>query len=120
MADETLRNELESHIIKTEWDVDTSLSDLAWLESNELEAFLKAWRDLVNYYASHADDSVIDVETLRSYIHFTRMLRKVMLEPDIETKRREQAEEALIHLEWTLEQIVTEVVTYLESEDRNL
>jgi hypothetical protein len=43
------------------------------------------------------------------------MLREILLNEDIDTKMRERAKDTLVDLEWCLEEIIKEVVTYLDS-----
>jgi hypothetical protein len=115
MSERIGRIELEKQIIEKEWEINLSLSDLTWLDSDGLEKLLNAWGELAKYYASHADDTAISVEVLRSYLHYTRMLREILLNEDIDTKMRERAKDTLVDLEWCLEEIIKEVVTYLDS-----
>ena len=86
-----------------------------WLEDEEFEEFLRAWKALASYYSSHADDTVIGVEVLREYVHFTRLLRRLVMNEDIDADRREKVLDDLEYLEFLLEEIIKEVVTYLDS-----
>jgi hypothetical protein len=115
MENELTRAELEQQIIEKSWAVDVTKLAGAWLDDKEFDEFLSAWGDLVNYYAGHADDTVISVEVLREYLHFTRLLRRMLLDRNLNIERREQAEMAIGGLENALEDIITEVVTYLDS-----
>ncbi len=111
---ELTRTELEKRIMEKGEEIDVSKPDAAWLDDEAFEEFLSAWQDLVRYYASHADDTVIGVEVLREYLDYTRLLRKVLLYQDIDKERREKVNEAIISLEHILGEIIKEVVTYLQ------
>ncbi len=116
MAENTLNRErLEQDIIQKGWAVDVSLVNAKWLESESFQTFQQAWQKLVDYYTENADDSVIGVEVLKEYLDHTRILRKLICNPDLSTEDREKAEDNLISLENLLEGIITEVVSYLQS-----
>jgi hypothetical protein len=106
---------LEKQIMEKRWKVDISKPGGLWVEDDEFEAFLDAWSDLASYYSSHADDTVIGVEVLREYVDFTRLLRRLVMNEEIDATRREKAMDDLEYLEARLEEIITEVVTYLDS-----
>lgn len=118
MENKLTRTELERKIIEKSWAVDVTKADGAWLDGAAFEEFLSAWRDLVSYYEVHADDVVISVEVLREYLHFTRLLRRLLLHEELDLTRREQVEASIGALEDILESIITEVVMYLETVDR--
>ena len=49
---------------------------------------------------------------LRSDLHFTRLLRNIMIDPDTGINERETAEKIVISFENALEDIIREVVSY--------
>lgn len=117
MAGQSLRNMLEKRIIERSWQVNTSVEVSIWINSTEFEAFISAWEDLGDYYATHADDAVIGVEVLREYLSFTRILRRILLQLPRHDPLHTQVDVAITSLEGQLETIIKEVVTYLQSQD---
>jgi hypothetical protein len=113
------REEIEKYIIEKGIEVNVSKPQGEWLNDEEFESFLDAWSILENYYSEHNDDAVIGIEVLREYLHFTRLLRNLMLYHELSDEQLEQAKDAIESLEFTLEEIITEVVSYLDDLERS-
>jgi hypothetical protein len=118
MTNENLREQLESVILDAQWNIEVKLYDFIWFDSNEVEAFLTSWRDLVGYYASHADE--IGIDMLYSYIHFMRFFINLMFSADGGQDSSEQGEALLTYLEEVVAEIIREVAIYRESQLGNL
>lgn len=114
MTDDILREKLESIILDTQWNIESKLYDFIWLDANEVEAFLRSWRDLVGYYAAHADE--IGVDMLYSYIHFMRFFINLMFSAEGGQDSSEQGEALLTYLEDVVAEITHEVELYRESQ----
>jgi hypothetical protein len=113
MTDQSIREALEKSIIDKSWQINISKRNPEWVHDPEVEVFLDAWYALRSYYAEHPNDTVIGVEVLKAYLDYTRLLRKILQNDEVEVGIRERAEEIIESLEGELEWIITEVVTYL-------
>lgn len=110
------RERLEKQIMEKAWKVNISpLREGGWLDDAEFEAFLNAWKALQVYYSTHASDSVIGIEVLREYVSYTRLCRRLLLDDEIKAETKEKADEAIGYLEYLMEEIIRDVVTYLDS-----
>lgn len=116
MVDLDIRHKLESNILEKNHQLPVSFESADWVNSPEMEALLEAWYELVLYYESNNDDSVISVEVLSAYLQPTRLLRKMLLYQQYQSdNEKEQIEEALGTLEQRLENIIREAVTGLNN-----
>lgn len=113
------RQRLEELVMQTSDDVDVAKPDYEWLDDPEFETFLKSWKQLHKYYANHPDDTQISVEVMREYLVFTRLLRHAMFDDRLTKERQEQAQQGLTYLEFLLNEIITEIVTYRDWKERN-
>jgi hypothetical protein len=116
MVDTTLRLRLEAEIIEKNHQVPMHFETADWVSSSQMETLLDTWYELVRYYESNNDDSVISVEVLSAYLQPTRHLRKLQVHQNYRTDlEKEQIEEALRTLEQWLENIIREAVTGLNN-----
>jgi hypothetical protein len=112
------RREIEQHIEALGWNVDIAKPDLAWLDDGELSDFIGAWAVLARYYAE-TDDSQMSMDAISTYVDFTRLLRRIALNPDVDESQRQLALDRLESLEAAMDDIIREGVTnlYDSSED---
>jgi hypothetical protein len=115
MANYLERKRLELEMIEKSDAIDVTKLDGAWISSAEFYEFIKSWQKLVVYYTEHGDDKDIAVVAVREYLEIGRLLRKIMLDDSKDASIREQAEDAINDLEGQIEDIIREVVTYLNN-----
>jgi len=118
MADTNVRKQLEDAIARKSQQVPMSLEERGWVVSNEMEALIDAWYDLVDYYQNNNDDPSISVEVLAHYLHPTRLSRKLLLfDSNLNDAEKESIEEALAYFELSLDKIIIEVGSFLNQQD---
>lgn len=103
---ESTREELESQIVDTAdqiW-VDRSKSD--WIQSQEFDDFIEAWRMLA-YWHGQNTDAVIGMEAIKEYVNFSVIFRKMMLNERLTPEDRERAESGLGRLNIWLNEALT-------------
>jgi hypothetical protein len=73
--------------------------------SEELELFLANWYELIQIYETVYDGQMIHVEIIFNYLNWSTKLSTVWHDENQRTECRQQAEEAVIQLEWSLNEI---------------
>jgi hypothetical protein len=109
MADRIHREQLEQAVLDQTWHLDLDNVELDWLCRHDFTDLLAAWRALANYYTAHSDDTTISVAIMGDYMHLMRRLRRALLNPRLDTDRKQCACEVLTALESQLETIVEAV-----------
>ena len=112
MSDELTRLRIENMIERKSYSIDIIKPSAGWLNDPEWDEFLDSWSELINYYASQGD-TVIGPIALGVYVDFARILRKLLLSGELDEKQREQAEEGLISLDGSMDEVRKETRTNL-------
>lgn len=112
MSDELTRLRIENNMSDKASVIDVTKPDAAWLDDPGWEAFQDACNDLVHYCAEQGE-TVIGPLALGEYVYFTRLLRKALMSGELDARRHEQVEEALISLEGWMDEIRKETMTNL-------
>jgi hypothetical protein len=126
--DVNLRSTLEQDIVskadKAILTIDPD--DLSWLFNEEMEAFLDAWRFLVNYYGS-SNETLMSVEVVREYVHFMRLLRNIQTsarevssDKEISVEEKKRATHIMNLLEYFIDEIIKEVERTVNNPKKNL
>ncbi len=111
MSDIVRRRQIEERIVKTSQSVKViSKPQGDWLNDNEVNEFLDAWYELVQYYQEH-EDTVLDIEVVREYVEFVQLLNRLKSDINLSDQRRNRAEEILEELEANMDEVVKEAVT---------
>jgi hypothetical protein len=110
MGNVSKRKQIEERIVNTSKSVKVSKPSGSWLDDREITEFLDAWCELVEYYQEY-DDTMLDVEVVREYVRFVRILNHLLSEVGLEEKHHEQAGTILEELEGYMDEIMKEAVT---------
>jgi hypothetical protein len=114
MSDSLSRADLEKRIVENAAAVDLMKQGASWLDDDEFRAFLNSWRTLKRFYSEHTD-TVISIEVLREYVDYTRLLRRIISEPESAEEIQVKAKDALEAIEYYIDEIIREGVTNLEN-----
>jgi hypothetical protein len=107
------RSSLEERIFELGESVpvgDPTAGDIDWLYGQQLDDFIDAWYTLAKYYEI-SGDTVISVETISYYVDFSRLLRRLMCDNNIDPKHRQQAEDQLQGLDAMMDEVIKEAGT---------
>ena len=110
MSDIARRKQIEERIVRASESVEVSKPLGGWLDDKEIEVFLDTWYELVQFYQEH-DDTMLDVEVIREYVRFVRLLNLLVSNMNLDDDHRDQAETTLEELEGYMDEIVKEAVT---------
>ncbi len=102
-----LRINIEQRIISTAKSVRRRSLDVCF-DEKDIEPFLSAWHDLVQYYQTY-DESMINVEVVREYIDALNRFVGVMQDEHQSTDCRDLVNEAIAELEWRMGDIIKAV-----------
>ena len=108
MRDNEERDEWEERIIEASNQIDNMQPH--WFNSAEWDLFIKAWYNLVKYYATQAD-TVIGIEPVREYHDLMRLLRRTLYDENLSLDARQQIKEKITELEGVMDEIIKEAVT---------
>ena len=86
-------------------DIEDIAGAYGWPDMPQFDAFVSAWDELINYYRASAD-TVVDVEILKAYVDYSRLLRDLLASPVIDPQQRAQARSALESLETRMDQVI--------------
>ena len=111
------RSQLETRIVELADLVplgDTTLGEVDWLFSQQLDEFIHAWWTLAKYYEEHSDTE-IGIEAVSEYVNFARLLRRLMSNSTLDAKFRQQAEDQMSALDSFMDEVIKEAGTNLNN-----
>jgi hypothetical protein len=116
MKNNSSRIEWENRIVQRAEAINLLKENASWLNDEEVDAFLESWYDLKRFYEEDVDTE-FGISVLREYVHFTRLIRRILSDNNIPNEIRQKAQASLDDIEYYIDEIIREGVSNIENQD---